>query len=210
MARLTLAVLAVLSLACASPAAAQPLQGYKTGGVIPPCKFNDRQLDKALGDLTPDVEQYAPRYAEQLQDARGAPCGGKGSAGSGGATIGADERVEDVPRPPSVGPSGVRGTTARGRAGVAKAPVPVPADRVRLADVSSPAITSRPTGPDLPAWALALIAAGVLAGFAIGTLFLFGADFSRFTGPLGASTGKARARAFDRAIELWETVRFGR
>jgi len=209
MRRPVFALFAVLSLAFASPAAAQ-LQDYKNNGTVAPCKYNDRQLGGALGDLPPDIEQYAPGYAEQLRNARGAPCGSKGTPGSGGTTTGANDRVEDVPAPPSVGGSGgpggaaTPGPTTMERVG--KPPIPVPTPRTKLADVTSPAITSGPTGPDVPVWALFLIAVVLLVGSA---LFLSGADFSRLR-PFGVAADEARARTSDRAIELWETVRFGR
>ena len=53
------------------------------------------------------------------------------------------------------------------------------------------------------------MAAALLIGSTVGALYLLGADFSRFTRPLGAAAGEARARTSDRAIQLWETVRFG-
>ena len=214
MRRLVFALFAVLSLAFASPAAAQ-LQDFKNNGTVAPCKYNDRQLGGALGDLPPDIEQYAPGYAEQLRNARGAPCGSKGTPGSGGTTTGANDRVEDVPAPPAVGgsgsgggPGGGVGATpgATGTERVGKPPIPVPTPRTKLADVTSPAITSGPTGPDVPVWALFLIAVVLLVGSA---LFLSGADFSRLR-PFGVAADEARARTSDRAIELWETVRFGR
>jgi len=206
MRRLVFALLAVLSLAVAAPAPAPAqIQDYKSKGSIPPCKYNDRQLGESLGDLPPDIEQYAPGYGEQLRDNRGAACGGKGAPGGGGATAGVNERVEGVPVPPSVGGSGGGGPSA-----VGKPPIPVPTPRTKLADVSSPAITSAPTGPDVPAWALALVAAVLLVGSALTALLLYGADLSRFTRPLGVAAGEARARTSDRAIELWETVRLGR
>jgi len=201
MRRLIVAVGAVLSLVCASPAAAQ-LQDYKSKGSIQPCKYEDRQLDDALADLPPDIEQYVPGYAEQLRNARGAPCGSRGTQGTGGTTTGANERVEGVPAPPAAG-GGPGGSGA-------KPPVPVAVKQTRLADVTSPVIASRPTGPDVPAWALALVAVVLLAGLAIAALGLLGADLSRFIRPLGVAAGDARTRISDRAIQLWETVRLGR
>lgn len=215
MRRLIFALLAALSLAVASPATAQ-LQDFKDKGSIPPCKYNDRELGKSLGDLPPDIEQYAPGYADQLRSNRRNPCGGNGAPGSGGTTTGANDRVEGVPVPPSVGGSGGAGGSAPGAPGattterVGKPPIPVPTPRTKLADVTSPAITSGPTGPDVPAWVLALIAVVLLGGSALTALYLYGADLSRFTRPLGVAAGEARARTSDRAIELWETVRLGR
>jgi len=75
---------------------------------------------------------------------------------------------------------------------------------------STQAGTSGPVGPEVPAWVLALIAIVLLGGSALTALFLYGADLSRFTRPLGVAAGEARARTSDRAIELWEIVRLGR
>ncbi len=54
------------------------------------------------------------------------------------------------------------------------------------------------------------MAAALLIGAVVGALYLLGADFCRFTRPLGTAAGEARARTSDRAVQLWETVRFGR
>ena len=86
-------------------------------------------------------------------------------------------------------------------------PAPQPEKRTKLANVTSPAVNTTPTGPDVPTWALILMAVALLIGSTVGALYLLGADFTRFTRPLGAAAGEARARTSDRAIELWETVR---
>jgi hypothetical protein len=54
------------------------------------------------------------------------------------------------------------------------------------------------------------MALALLTGAIAATLHVLGADLSRFTRPLGAAAAEARARSSDRAIELWETVRYGR
>lgn len=216
--RALFALIALVALGLAPAAqAASPLQNYKNNGSIgSPCQYKDGQLNKGLGDLPPDIEQYAPGYADQLRDARGAPCGGKGTPGAGGTTTGAQERVENVPVPPDAGGSGPGGSGGAGGAGatatahVAKPPVPKPDVRARLADVTSPAVDARPGGPDVPGWVLALGIVVLLLAVATGMLFLLGADLRRFTRPLGAAGAEARARTSDRAVELWETVRFGR
>ena len=213
MRRPIIALLAVLPLACASPAAAQ-LQDFKNKGTVTPCKYSDRQLSGALGELPPDVEQYAPGYAEQLRSARGAPCGGKNGStpGGGGTTTGARERVESVPAPGSGGGSGGSGSGAGAGAKprVAKPPAPTPAKRARLADVSSPAVVGGTTGPDVPLWALILAAVALLLGITFGVMRFLGVDTSRFTRPFGAASGEARARTSNRAAEVWDTMRFGR
>jgi len=225
--RLLPALICVLALVFAAPAAAQ-LNDYKNGGSIPQCKYSDRQLGGALGDLPPDIEQYAPGYADELRNARGGGCGSGGSPGKSGTTPTAQDRLENVPAPGSAG-GGDSGSGSGGAgagagaasgsssgggsgygAGVAQPPAPTPEKRARLANVASPAVTAQPTGPEVPTWALVVMGAALLIGSAIAALYLFGADFSRFTRPLAATGGEARARISDRATELWETVRFGR
>jgi hypothetical protein len=215
--RSVFALIAVLALLAAAPASAQ-LNDYKNNGSIPKCKFSDKQLGGALGDLPPDIEQYAPGYADELRNARGGGCGsgGGGSGSSGdGTTAGAQDRMQDVPAPGAAGGSsggsgGAGGAGATSQVKVDQPPVPKPEKRTRLANVTSPAITSQPTGPDVPTWALVLAGLALLIGSAIGVLYLLGADFTRYTRPLGAAAGEARARTSDRALQLWETVRFGR
>jgi hypothetical protein len=214
--RLTLLSAALCALLLAAPASAQ-LNDFKDNGSVPTCKYSDKQLGGALGDLPPDVEQYAPGYADELRNARGAPCGGRGAGGNGAPGSGGD--VESVPVPPTAGGSGGPGGGSDGPGGtgttsdgakVAAPPTPKPDDRKRLANASSPAVTVRPGGPDVPTWALILMAAALLIGSVIGAMHVLGADFSRFTRPLGAAAGEARTRTSDRALQLWETVRFGR
>jgi hypothetical protein len=218
--RLILLAAAICALVLAAPASAQ-LNDYKNGGSVPTCKYSDKQLGGQLGDLPPDIEQYAPGYADELRNARGAPCGGKG-AGSNGATGGSGPGVENVPDPASGGGTdgggaggsggadGGPGTGAGAGVKVNTPPGPKPEPRKRLANASSPAVTTRPSGPDVPLWAVILVAAVLLIGSALGAMYIFGADFSRFSRPLGAAAGEARARTSDRALQLWETVRYGR
>ena len=71
-------------------------------------------------------------------------------------------------------------------------------------------MSTQPAGPDVPAWVLILVAAVLLIGSALGAMYILGADFSRVTRPLGAAAGEARTRTSDRALQLWETVRYGR
>ena len=209
---------AICALILAAPASAQ-LNDYKNGGSVPTCKYSDKQLGGQLGDLPPDIEQYAPGYADELRNARGAPCGGSG-AGSNGATGGSGPGVENVPNPASGGGTDGGGPGGSGGAGgvagatsnvkVNTPPGPTPEPRKRLANASSPAVTTRPSGPDVPLWAVILVAAVLLIGSALGAMYILGANFSRFTRPLGAAAGEARARTSDRALQLWETVRYGR
>jgi hypothetical protein len=221
--RLILLAVTLCALALAGPASAQ-LDDFRNGGSVPQCKYSDRQLGQQLGDLPPDVEQYAPDYADELRNARGAPCGGSGAGGNGATSGGGPGSVEDVPVPGSGsgggtdggagggGPGSARSGGADGTSGaqVSEPPVPKPDARKRLVNASSPAVTVRPTGPDVPLWAAILAAAVLLIGSALGAMYIFGANFSRFSRPLGAAAGEARARTSDRALQLWETVRYGR
>ena len=211
--RSVFALIFVLVLAFAAPSAAAPLDDYKNNGSIPQCKYSDKQVGGELGDLPPDIEQYAPGYADELRNARGGGCGSGGGAGSGanGTTGTAQDRQEDVAAPGSAGGnSGSGGSGASEQVKVNPPPAPVAEKRTKLANVTSPAVNTTPDGPDVPLWALLLMAVALLIGATVGALYLVGADFSRVTRPLGASASETRARTSDRAIELWETVRFGR
>ena len=222
--RLILLSAAICALVLAAPASAQ-LNDYKNGGSVPTCKYSDKQLGGQLGDLPPDIEQYAPGYADELRNARGASCAGSGAgggsgAGSNGASGGGGPGVESVPNPASGGgtdgggPGGTDGSSgaagATSNAKVDTPPAPKPEPRKRLANASSPAVTTRPSGPDAPLWGVILVAAVLLIGSALGAMYILGADFGRLARPLGAAAGEARARTSDRALQLWETVRFGR
>ncbi len=123
MRRFVFALIAVLALGFAAPAAAQ-LDDYKNGGSIPQCKYSDQQLGGALGDLPPDVEQYAPGYADELRNARGGGCGSGGSPGVSGTTAAAQDRFEDVPAPGSS-----TGGPARDRARAVTEPAAAPTAR---------------------------------------------------------------------------------
>ena len=103
--RSVFALIFVLALVLAAPAAAQ-LNDYKNNGSIPQCKYNDKQLGGALGDLPPDIEQYAPGYADELRNARGGGCGSAGAGGANGTTGNAQDRQEDVAAPGSPGSGG--------------------------------------------------------------------------------------------------------
>ena len=96
MRRLILLSAAICALLLAAPASAQ-LNDFKNGGSVPTCKYSDKQLGGALGDVPPDVEQYAPGYADELRNARGAPCGGSGAGGNGATSGGGAGSVETIP-----------------------------------------------------------------------------------------------------------------
>jgi len=195
----------VLALLVLAVAAALPAQAAAQGCGRAPAPAGASPFPN--GDVPPDIEQYAPDFGEQQRSARGAPCGG--SPAGGGTTQGANEQVQGVPAPPAAG-GGPPAPGPQFGERVDKPPVPTPAKRVKLADVAAPAVTARPGGPDVPTWALILMAVALGLALVAGAVHFTGADLSRFTRPLGAAAGEARARSSDRAIELWETVRFGR
>ena len=79
---LTSLLLAAVLLATAATAAAQnPIDDYRRNGTIDPCKYSDGQLRKGVGNLPPDVEQYAPGLADQLNAGRQG-CGGGAPGGT--------------------------------------------------------------------------------------------------------------------------------
>ena len=130
---LTSLLLAVVVLAPAATAVAQnPIDDYRRNGTIDPCKYSDGQLRKGIGNLPPDVEQYAPGLADQLNPGRQG-CGG-------GAPGGAETRQsEAVPGP------------ARRAAVVAAAPAARPRGAADIKAPPSPVVgracgwpTSRP------------------------------------------------------------------
>jgi len=204
---LTSLLVAAAVLGPAAGAAAQgPIDDYRRNGTIDPCKYSDGQLKQGLGNLPPDVEQYAPGLADQLN---------QGRQGCGGSAPGGTEtrQGEVVPGPGSVGGSGGGGGGAGGE-GAPKAelkapPTPVVGTRVRLADIATPAVTSEP-GQDVPGWLLPLLLAAAALAAAVAVVRVTGADTGRLTRPLGVAFRDAGERTGDAVTGLWDRVRLGR
>ncbi len=145
---LSLLMVAFLLAGTATAAAQNPIDDYRRNGTIDPCKYSDGQLRRGSGNLPPDVEQYAPGLADALNQGREG-CGG---AAPGGADTRQDEAV---PAPSTPGGAGGSGAAGPRRAEIKAPPSPVAAQRSRLANISAPAVTSKP-GQDVPGWVLPL------------------------------------------------------
>jgi hypothetical protein len=203
---LAAAVAVICLLVTVAPASADPINDYRRNGNINPCKYSDGQLKKGLGNLPPDVEQYAPGLADQLQ---------QGREGCGGGSTGTPQ-TQAVPAPgnPTNGGDGSGGAAggagaagaaaARPKAKILDPPAPKAAARTRLADVSTPAVSAH-FNDGAPAW-LAPVLIALLALAALAALV-------RFAG-LGARFPRRRRRprppAGDVAAQLWDSVRLGR
>ena len=177
------AALAVASLAAAAPASAQDNQIFKDfqkSGQINPCNYSKGQLQKGLRDLPPDIQQYAPGLADQLRR----PCATTAPAAPAASTPEA-QRQQDVVLP---------------RARKARIPSP-PAPRGKTRgglDVAAPAITSGPTGSDVPGWLqllLALVAVGGLGGVLL--VRYGGLEPESATRPLRTSLAEGGSRVTD-------------
>ena len=199
-------LLAAFLLAQAATAAAQnPVDDYRRSGTIDPCKYSDGQLRRGSGNLPPDVEQYAPGLADALNQGREG-CGGDGTgqhrhAPGRGRARAPGRRLRRRRRR--------RGLAERPEAQIKAPPSPLAAQRSRLADISTPAVTSKPGG-DVPGWVLPLLLVALaVAGF-VAVVRLTGADASRLTRPLGAAFRDAGERSGDAAAGLWDRVRLGR
>jgi hypothetical protein len=196
-------VATVLLAGPASAAAQNPIDDYRRNGTIDPCKYSDGQLRQGVGNLPPDVEQYAPGLADQLN---------QGREGCGGAAPGATEtrQGQAVPVPASPGTGGGGG----GAEGAPKAqlkapPTPVVGKRIRLANISTPAVDSRP-GDEVPGWLLPLLLAALAVAAVVAVVRLTGADTGRLTRPLSVSFRDAGERTGDAFTQLWDRVRLGR
>ena len=198
---LSLLMVAFVLAGTATAAAQNPIDDYRRNGTIDPCKYSDGQLRRGSGNLPPDVEQYAPGLADALNQGREG-CGG---GAPGGADTRQDEAVP-VPATPGAG----SGSAPKPRQAQIKAPPsPVAAERLRLANFSTPAVTSKP-GSDVPGWVVVLLLVALAAAAVVAVVRLTGADSSRLTRPLGAAFRDAGERSGDAMLDLWDRVRLGR
>jgi hypothetical protein len=192
------AVSLLLALLAAAPASAGPLEDFRRDGQINPCRYSDGQLRNQLNGLPPDVQQYAPGFADQLAAGREG-CGGGRGAGTGGRDF------EPVPAPAAVGGEGGGGASggAASRARVPRPPAPTPGERERLADVASPPLSASPTGSDAPAWLLPLL----LAMGAAGGLTALARTRGMGPGARARALGAAFEEAGDRTADALAGVR---
>ena len=199
---LSLLMTAFVLAGSATAAAQNPIDDYRRNGTIDPCKYSDGQLRRGSGNLPPDVEQYAPGLADALN---------QGREGCGGAAPGSTDtrQGEAVPAPSTPGGGGGSGEAAPRRAGIKAPPSPVAAPRSRLANFSTPAVTSKP-GQDVPGWVVVVLLLALAAAAVVAVIRLTGADVSRLTRPLGAAFRDVGERSGDTVAGLWDRVRLGR
>jgi len=189
----------VLALTVAAPASADPYDDYRRDGTINPCAYSPDQLQRSRDALPPDVLQYSPGLADQLA---------AGQEGCGGLAPGAAPETRDsevVPAPPSAGGGGTERGTAPGdtrRARILDPPTPKAAEKIRLANLATPAPSVTPGSEEMPGWMLPLLGGLALLG-------LIGFFAVRSLGGRGLATGHG-GRLSDALTEAWESVRLGR
>jgi hypothetical protein len=201
------AVAAALFLALAAPASANQFQtlfnDFKGDGSINPCRYSAGELQKGASQVPPDIEQYAPSFADQLAAARqrSGGCGGSGSAPT-------ERAAAAQPKAGSPG-SGKRG-------GVSKPPAPKRSAEPTLAGVPTPQVSASVAGaaggdPPAPVWILAGLAALAALAFVAGLALRASAlGVERRARALGASADEARGRVADALAEFWDWLRLGR
>ncbi len=206
-ARVLAAVIAAIAVFVAvAPASADPIDDYRRNGTIDPCKYSDGQLKRGRDNLPPDVQQYAPGLADQLNAGREG-CGGSSPGGAN------PRQTQAVPTPGKPtnggGPGGTDSAAAVGKPSVPAPPAPTAVARRRLADISTPAVSAR-VDEGAPGWLAPLLIALAVVAALVAALRLTGVGAERFTRPLRASFGEAGGRSADAAAELWDRVRLGR
>ena len=195
------AAVTALALVAAAPAQAQSdlYNDFQTDGQIDACAYDPGTLQEGLNNLPPDLQQYAPGFADQLRAGLEAQCGG-GAVPAPGEEAG-------VPVP---GGSAGGGPPTSTRVNTPAAPKP--SDRPVIGNVPAPGVSVAPEGSDPPGWLLPLLAGLamllVLAISAAARVSGFGLE--RLTRPLGASFSDAGARTGEAFAYARDVVRFGR
>jgi hypothetical protein len=188
-----LVLLAVLATAPAAAAQSKVFEDFRDDGRIDPCAYSKGELNRARGQLPPDIQQYAPGLGDQL----GLPCN---RAGGGGAAAGEQEQQAQAPAGGS-GPPGARPPRL-------PAP-PRPQARRRTAiDAASPAVSASSGG--VPTWLAVLI--GLAAALGVGGVLASrygGFDAETFTRPLRSGLAEAGERAADAFSVVRERLRLG-
>ena len=142
------AAVAALALVAAAPAQAQNdlYNDFQSDGQIDACAYNPGQLQNGLDSLPPDLQQYAPGFADQLRAGLEAQCGG--------GAVPAPGEESGVPVPGGAG--GGPPTTTR----VNTPAAPKPTDRPVIGNVPAPGVSAIPDGNDPPGWLLPAARAG--------------------------------------------------
>ena len=168
-ARALLLAAALLALA-ASPALAKGgfddvFKDYSGDGRIDPCKHSAAELQKARGDIPPDIEQYAPDFPEALDQAIEARAKGRCSKQAAQTTTPTTNAAPAAPAAPGGGGGSSPAPAPAAAANPGEPPAPtaasVPAGAPK--DDAIEKAASSGGGSDVPA---PLIALGVLAALA--------------------------------------------
>jgi len=189
-----------MTLGAAVPASAQDVfNDFRRNGTINPCNYTYGQLRQGLQGLPPDIQQYAPGFADQLAAGR------EGCGGGGGG-----QPTAVLPVPTAGGPAPPN-TPAAPKIKVPAPPAPKAKARARLADIETPDVTTAvATGAKTPDWLLPLLVSLSLGGVLFALVRLGGWSPERFTRPLGASLAEAGGRTADAFAQLRDAARFGR
>jgi hypothetical protein len=208
--RLAVAVAAAF-LALAPAASANQFQqlynDFKGDGAIDGCRYSAGDLQRGASEIPPDIEQYAPSFADQLAAARQRQAGGRCGGGPAPAERAAAAAAQQASAAPARG---------RRRGGVAKPPAPTRSSEPTLTGVPSPRVSASvavAAGSDAPApvWILAGLAA--LAGLALAAALAVraaGLSVERYSRPFGAAAAEARGGLADGLAEFWDWLRLGR
>ena len=87
-----------LALAAARARAQNDLYNdFQSDGQIDPCAYSPGQLQNGLDNLPPDLQQYAPGFADQLRSGLEAQCGG------GAVPAPGEDRGRAAPAAPAAG-----------------------------------------------------------------------------------------------------------
>lgn len=209
----------VLSAAAVPAAVAGPIEDFRRTGVVIVCNYSDAELQQAGGSLPPDVIQYSPGLADQLNAGREG-CSGGGSPGPANPrqTVGdpadtdQDGDIDSADAAVAGGGGGGAGgllAPEKQAAVIPDPPAPSTQARTRLADIATPTVSAT-TRSDVPAWVATLVIALGLGVLLFALLRFGGLSGERFTRPLTASFAEAGGRGADALSEVWDSVRLGR
>jgi len=210
---LTLVTVLALPAVAAPGALAGPVEDFRDDGVVDVCRYSDGALQRAGNSLPPDVIQYSPGLADQLNAGREG-CTGGGPSGSGNprqtlSDPGDVDQDGDVDSADAAAGGGGGGGAGQRTGRIPDPPTPSTFSRLRLADIAAPSVSAR-TRSDVPSWVTALLIALGLGALLFALLRFGGASGERFTAPLKASYGEARGRTADALTQVWDSMRLGR
>jgi hypothetical protein len=138
---------------------------YRQSGAIAPCRFSAVQLQHALSEVPPDIQQYAPDFPNALQRALAARAAGA----CAGASSGSNKSGSAVTPPTTTTPSGAPPSSPSSTSGPGGTPGPTPVNSQPPGSIAPTVTHARATGASVaPAPIIAL--AAVMAVFALAAL----------------------------------------